>query len=57
MTDDLPAAIDAALAEPVHVIEHHVRGFTLELVCDGRGILAATWRRVAWWFDAEVVEA
>lgn len=57
MTDDLHAAIDAALAEPVHVIEHAVAGFTMELVYDGFCIVSTTWHCGSWWCDAEVGDA
>lgn len=57
MTDDLLAFLDAALAEPVRVLEFHVAGFTLEIAYDDYGILAATWRCGLWWRVAEVGEA
>lgn len=57
MTDDPLAFLDAAIAEPVHVIEHAVAGFTMELVYDGFCIVSTTWHCGSWWCDAEVGDA
>jgi len=59
MTDlDLLIALDAALAEPVHVLQLAVApGLVLELVYDDEGALSASWQGAWWWRLAEIGEA